>query len=164
MENWKNIKGLEDCYQISSMGNVRSIDREINGRNYKGKLIKPLIGYGGYYSVQLRRNIKKHIFYIHRLVADHFLEIKEGKNLINHIDENKFNNHYENLEWVTKSENHIHSNKGAGFLTRKFNDEEIKEIRSLFENGFSIYRISKNYNENSGTISNIINRKTYKEI
>lgn len=164
MEKWKDIKGFEGFYQISNLGKVRSLDRVINKREFKGTELKPLIGYGGYYSIQLRKHVKKTVYYIHRLVAEHFIEKKEGKSIINHIDENKFNNCFDNLEWVNISENCIHSNKGAGFLVRKFNKEQIEEIRNDNKNGKSIYLISKELNENGGTISNIVNYKTYKNI
>lgn len=164
MEKWKKIKGLEGFYEISSLGNVRSVERVVNGRKYKGCNIKPLIGYGGYYSVQLRKNVKKSIFYVHRLVAEHFIDKIDGKNIINHIDENKLNNNVENLEWCTNSENAIHSNKKAGFLSRKFTNEEILKIRQRHNNGETIYSITKDLNENGGTISNIVNYKTYKNI
>lgn len=164
MEKWIDIKGFEGFYQISNCGNVRSVDRVVSNRKYKGTELKPLIGFGGYYSVQLRKKVKKTVFYIHRLVAEHFIPNYENKKIINHIDEDKFNNNCCNLEWVTISENAIHSNKGAGLLTRKFDKKQIENIRDRFAKGESIYSICKDLNENGGTISNIVNHKTYKNI
>lgn len=164
MEEYKDIKGFEGFYQISNHGNVRSLNRIIKGREYKGSVLKNLIGYGGYPSIQLRVSIKKTCFYIHRLVAEHFLENKSNNPIVNHIDENKTNNYYLNLEFVTASQNTIHSNRGVGFLTRKFNSNQIKDIRERHKNGETIYSICKELNENGGTISNIVNNKTYKNI
>ena len=163
MEEWKDIKGFEGLYQISNLGNIKSLDRIVINRKYKGSYLKPQITYGGYYSIQLRKNKIKHIYYVHRLVATHFLNTQNGE-YINHIDENKLNNKYDNLEFVTKSYNTIHSNKGAGFLSRKFDKKEIQLIREMYNNGVSIYKISKDLNDNTGTISNIVNFKTYKNI
>jgi hypothetical protein len=162
MENWKDIKDLEGYYQISDLGNVRSVKRIVIGRNYPQFVLNPQISYGGYLSVQLRKDKKKYIYYIHRLVALHFCDgYFEGAH-INHIDENKLNNTALNLEWCTISQNKKHS--PTINCSRKYSESQIKEIRSLKENGMSIYAISKKYNDNSGTISNIINRKTYKNI
>lgn len=163
-ENWKEILGYEGYYQISNFGNIRSLNRFVNGREYKGKTLKPLIGYGGYLSIQLRKNVTKGCFYIHRLVAEHFIPNPENKQFINHKDENKLNPASSNLEWMTQKENHIYSNKGAGFLTRKFSSFQILDIREKHKKGMTIYAISKQLKENGGTISNIVNNKTYKNV
>jgi hypothetical protein len=162
MEVWKNIKEVSDYYQVSNYGNVRSVDRVVNNRNYKGTIIKPMLSYGGYYQVQLRVNIKKYVFSIHRLVAMYFVENDDEKLFVNHKNENKLDNHFNNLEWVTKSENSKHSCKKGGYFTRKFNYEQIKEIREMYNKGFSIYKIGNILNENTGTINNIVKLKTYK--
>ena len=59
----------------------------------------------GYCRVSLSRNGKIHTYYIHRLVAEAFISNPDNKPAINHIDENKANNHKDNLEWVTPKEN-----------------------------------------------------------
>lgn len=164
METWKFIIGLNDYYQISNFGNVRSVDRKIGCRFFKGQSIVPQLTYGGYLSVQLRVKVKKSIFYIHRLVANHFLIPDKKRKFINHIDENRLNNHFSNLEWVTKSENAKHSTKGKIQCSRKFTSEQILNIRQMHKSGLSLYKIAKNLNENSGTISNIVNRKTYNNL
>lgn len=171
MEIWKPIKTLEYCYEVSNTGLVRSIDRIIKARDgktqrfYKGQIIKPQITYGGYYSVQLRKNVTKSIFYVHRLVAEHFCDgYKEGL-LVNHINEDKLDNRSCNLEFVTKSENSIHSlGKNNRIGSRLLNNDDVIDIRESWKNGESIYSISKRMNQNSGTISNIVNMITYKDV
>ena len=160
MEKWIDIKGLEGFYQISNFGNVRSVQRVVNKRKYKSVPITAHITYGGYYSVQLRKCITKTIYYVHRLVALHFVDGYYDGAHVNHIDNNKLNNNAENLEWVSISENKKHTPTQNS--SRKYTMEQVKEIRQLYLKGMSIYRISKNYKDNSGTISNIINYKTYK--
>jgi len=59
--------------------------------------------------VTLCENRKKKNMYIHRLVAEAFIDNPENKKFVNHIDYNKSNNNIDNLEWVTASENMIHS-------------------------------------------------------
>ena len=169
MEVWKEIKGYEGFYEISNLGNVRSIDRIIKDKNgvrerfYKGVQINPLVGYGGYYVVQLRKNVKKGIFYVHRLVAEHFCGGEKEGLLVNHINENKLDNRAVNLEFVTKSQNTKHSNNGK-ITVRKFTRKQILDIRQRYSDGESLYKISKDLKENSGTLSNIVNGKTYKDI
>lgn len=101
-EIWKKIIGYENNYEISSYGNVRNI-----------KTNKILIGdknSAGYKRVTLYSPIKKR-FFIHRLVALHFCEGYKENLVVNHKDGNKLNNHSDNLEWVTRSENDLHAFK-----------------------------------------------------
>lgn len=59
----------------------------------------------GYVQVVVTRRQKL----VHRLVAEAFVPRIEGKNIVNHKDGNKMNNHYTNLEWCTQAENIAHS-------------------------------------------------------
>ena len=112
MENeiWKDIKGFEGIYQISNQGRVRSLDRVVifkNGasRKYKGQILSKMISKYGYERVDLRMNGKHKIYSVHRLVAEAFIPNPEGKETVNHKDENKQNNCVDNLEWMTIKEN-----------------------------------------------------------
>ncbi len=158
----KEIKEVDCLYSISNTGDVYANDRIVNGRRYQKKILKLQIGYGGYYVIQFRKGTKKLIYYVHRLVAMYFVDGNFDGALVNHIDCNKLNNDSSNLEWVTKSENSKHSPTINS--SRKYTNEDIYKIRKMKEDGLSIYRISIIYKENSGVISNIVNKKTYKEI
>lgn len=112
-EIWKDIKNYEGFYQVSNLGNVRSLDRYVNykkiGKQYiKGKNLKPN-NVSGYYQVLLMNNGKKAYKKVHRLVAETFIPNPDNKPQVNHIDGNKLNNNVENLEWNTVSENILHS-------------------------------------------------------
>ena len=114
-EIWKSIQGYEGKYEISNLGNVRSVDRFIiNSKGIKhfrkSQLIKPVISHRGYVRVGLR-NLGKKMFSVHRLVGIAFLLNPENKPMINHIDGNKQNNFVGNLEWVTQSENEKHAHE-----------------------------------------------------
>jgi hypothetical protein len=85
----------------------------------------------GYKWIQLCVNNKKKNFYIHQLVAQHFIENPDKKQIVNHIDGNKTNNNVDNLEWVTHSENLIHYHTFLKDKPRKSknssSDEEVND-------------------------------------
>lgn len=107
-EIWKDIKGYKGIYQVSNLGNVKSLPRKTNNQYYKGSYLKQYI-YKGYLKLQLTKHSKSKWFLVHRLVAQAFIPNPENKPQVNHIDGNKLNNSINNLEWVTNSENQIHS-------------------------------------------------------
>lgn len=108
-EIWKDIEGYEGKYQVSNMGRVRSLGREVyHGRFHKFQKERVLRGNllpQGYYQVLLSKNGRPKPFRIHRLVAMAFVEgYKEGL-VVNHKNEIKADNRAENLEWVTQQQN-----------------------------------------------------------
>ena len=110
-EIWKDIPNFEGYYQVSNLGNVRSVERIIKYRdgrtfNYPSKQLKQTKDTRGYPQVGFNVNGRQTNHRTHRLVAETFL-VKPEINLIsvNHIDGVKVNNKLENLEWVTYSEN-----------------------------------------------------------
>lgn len=101
-------------YQISNIGNVRSLERKVfqQGRiqTYQGSVITPYIINSGYLCVKLSKNNKKRAFTIHRLVAESFIENPNNYPCINHKDENRHNNNVANLEWCSYSYNSNYGN------------------------------------------------------
>ena len=142
-EVWKDIRGYEKYYQISNLGRVRSLDRiikdEKNNRtfNIKGKIITPTDNGNGYLIIGLRKNGKRNNKYIHRLVAEAFLDKCDGQEYINHIDFNKKNNNISNLEWCTQKENINYSIKKGRYISgkketiNKINKKLIKKEQEL---------------------------------
>lgn len=121
IEIWKDIIDYEGIYQISNIGRVKSLDRNIlysNGKTHfqKGKELNGFLNTSGYWSVDLYKRGKSKKFYIHRLVAIAFIPNPFNKTEINHIDEDKLNNCVENLEWCTSSENKL-----AGTVIKRAN-------------------------------------------
>lgn len=104
MEIWKDIKGYEDAYQVSSYGRVKAKDRLVNAtfgsqQLRRGQDIKAIQMPNGYYVVGLWKDGKSKNKYVHRLVAEHFLINENNLPEVNHKDENKANNSLDNLEW-----------------------------------------------------------------
>ncbi len=107
-EIWKNAR--TPGYSVSSLGRVRSEARVVNRGRYSvswpEKILKPRPHSGGYLRVQLGGSKD---YYIHRLVAEAFLDNPNNLPEVNHIDGVKSNNNVDNLEWVTPSENSRHA-------------------------------------------------------
>ena len=114
-EIWKDIQGYEGHYQVSNLGNVRSLDRTVAvnlskqpERKVKGRVLRKTINKYGYCCVLLWLNKKSKFSTIHRLVANAFIPNPLDKPQVNHKDSNRSNNYVHNLEWATHSENQKH--------------------------------------------------------
>ena len=96
-ENYKNIKDYKNQYKISPDGVVVSIPRKGTQIN-KLKILKQHKNNCGYKMVALSKNNKIKWHFVHRLVAEAFLDNPENKPCVNHIDGNKLNNNIEKIE------------------------------------------------------------------
>jgi len=117
-ERWKCIKGFPG-YWISEYGRIRSPRKTwvVTGApnaagsiaTRQGRILKPSNN-GRYKTQQIFRDGKYKVFYIHRLVAYNFIGDPGVYMEVNHKDGNIFNNHFSNLEWVTRQQNMEHYN------------------------------------------------------
>lgn len=109
-ETWK---AFETGYEVSNLGNVRSIDRIVQTAKQplrlKGKVLKPAIDKKGYKRVAIMVDGKLITLKVHRIVAKAFIDNINDKPQVNHIDGIKTNNHVSNLEWMNNSENIQHA-------------------------------------------------------
>lgn len=96
METWKPVVGYEGLYEVSDLGNVRSLNWH-NEKYARNLWLKP--HNKGYFQVELVRNKEKKMHMVHRLVAIAFIPNPLNLPQVNHKDENKKNNAVENLEW-----------------------------------------------------------------
>lgn len=138
MEKWKDIKGYEGFYQVSTEGQVRSVDREHvylrQGtevtRRKKGVILKPATNSLGYLHVLLSKENKKEFLSVHSLVAKAFIYKEHEELEVNHIDGNKKNNSVDNLEWISHQDNIIH----AFQVTYRKDLAKNRVIKALKEN------------------------------
>ena len=114
-EIWKDVPNFEGIYQVSNLGNVKSLSRCIihrgNVSHINEKIMKPFINRGGYKCIKLSKNQKYYPIKVHRLVALAFIPNPNNYEFVNHKDENKQNNIVSNLEWCTKKYNNEYGSK-----------------------------------------------------
>lgn len=109
-EVWKDIKDYEGLYQVSNLGNVKSVG--VFHKNFSGdvtytpreRFMKPTVD-RGYLKLQLSRGKKRKTKYIHQLVAEAFIPNLNNYREVNHKDSNPTNNRIENLEWCDRKYN-----------------------------------------------------------
>ena len=106
MEIWKDIDGYEGKYQISNLGNVKSLS--FRNQKFSGYLTQKTSN-KGYKVVELTEKGKTKFALVHRLVAVAFVDNPNNFPIVNHKDENPINNHADNLEWCTYSYNRTYS-------------------------------------------------------
>jgi hypothetical protein len=111
-EIWKDITGYEGKYQVSNFGRVKSLNKQIKGKNeslrfIKEKIIKQSEDNHGYFVVCLCLNSLKNTRKVHQVVAEAFLNHSRcgHKLVVDHIDNDKSNNYLTNLQIITQREN-----------------------------------------------------------
>ena len=117
-EKWKEIPGYEGHYMCSTYGRVKSIDRIVKSKNginqyRKGRILYQEKTKHGYLIIRLVKDGIRRGGGVHRFVAKTFIDNPKNKPEVNHINEVKYDNRVENLEWMTSSEN---TNHGFGFM------------------------------------------------
>jgi len=169
-EIWKDIENYEGLYKISNFGNIKAMPKKAGFNNRKEKLLKYKINQFGYLTIGLCKNSKRKWFMIHRLIANAFISSIKNKPQVNHKDGNKQNNHIDNLEWCTSSENLKHAFKiglrngnGEKHSQHKLKNEDILWIRKNHQD-YSRENLSKKYNISKSNLCLIINNKTWNHI
>lgn len=175
-EIWKDIENQEGRYQVSNLGNVRSLDRLVlavtktartHYRRACGKVLKPHVDKLGYAVVNLY-DYGNRLHKVHRLVASAFIPKVTKKPKVNHKDLNKLNNRADNLEWCTQKENVHHflangvkpSRQGVKNGRAKLSPDDVIMIRFI---GRSVptLQLAKSFNMDWTTINNILNYKLW---
>jgi hypothetical protein len=148
MNNWHPIEDTCYIYFVNELGEVES---RFPGK--KPHRLKPKIDRGGYHSITIVKAGKKFSKFIHRLVAEAFINNPSNKNEVNHINGIKTDNRVENLEWVTHSENIQHAyNIGLCTPKTKVVIDDFHEERYC-----SVREAAEAFNINEGTCRNYLN-------
>lgn len=134
VEIWKPIAGYEGLYEVSNLGRVKSLPRKTS----TGGIMKPSTTVWGYLMCALWKDGKGKSFSVHRLVAEAFIPNPGNKPTVNHIDCNKKNNHVDNLEWCTQTENVRHSVRLGHYESSGAPNKPViqREKHGQFENRF----------------------------
>ena len=177
-KEWRAVVGYEGKYEVSSLGNVRSLDRLVvhKKRNgvvkclYKGKLLEHKWTKGLYDQIYISREKQK---YVHRLVAQAFIPNPENKPQVNHLDNNPSNNNVSNLEWTTQKENMEHCAKqgrnainifrGESHPNSKLKNIDVIKIREM-KGKKSNREIGKVFGVSKGAVQRIISRTGWTHI
>jgi len=169
-EIWKPIKGYEKIYEISNLGNVKSLAAKGSGKFKVDTVMKPFNNGRGYMYYSLNNGIKVKNFSGHRLVVEAFIEPNSDLPDINHKDGNKKNNVLANLERCNKKMNMVHASLtgllkcGEESHLSKITESDIVKIKKLW--GYNIEReiIAHVFNISYAQISRIVNNKNWKHL
>jgi hypothetical protein len=172
-EEWRDISGYEDYYQVSTLGRVRSCDRVVKHRKgdqmVKGRLLNPSLDRNGYFRITLYKDGSRSFFLVHRLVAIAFLAIDTLRNDVNHKNGVKDDNRVENLEWCTHLENMRHAiDTGLmpSFVGEKhplslLTESQVLEIRELRACGTKLRVIAEMYGVSLSVIAGVVYRNNW---
>lgn len=173
MEQWRQVGGYEEFLEVSNLGNVRTVARQIplNGglRYFKSIQCKLCLKRNGYFQVAVRLGgkDKRKWFLVHRIVALAFIPNPENLPQINHKDGNKTNNTVSNLEWCNSSHNQNHavkmglcSNEESHYKA-KLTASEVREIRASND---SSKVAGEKYGVDKSTVKAIRRFKTWKYV
>lgn len=177
-EQWKQIKGNREIYEVSNLGNIRTRDREgARGYKVKGHTLAQYDNSNGYLRCGMNIDGKQKLYFVHRLVAKLFILNPDGKPYVNHKNGDKHDNSVENLEWCTKSENEKHAwanglkhniaTKGELHGMHKLNRKDVEYIREnhIRNGGFmKTGELAKMFSVNPQTITEIVSERIWKSI
>ena len=168
MENevWKNIKFFEKgvlydytgIFQVSNYGRIKFLERiDSNNHLVKEKIKKQRTDKDGYKITTLTYNNVRKDFKVHRLVAYMFLTKQKQFNIVNHKDENKANNHVNNLNWTCNREN-INYGKRNKKISKPINQYDLDG--NFIRTWDSIHQVEKTIGYDSSSICKCLKNKT----
>lgn len=168
-EIWKDVVGHEGFYQVSNLGQVKSLPRTVNNKFYSGKVLSTKNSNPKQYEkTSLHDSGASRYYKVHQLVARAFIPNPDNKREVNHIDGNKHNNKVDNLEWVTSKENKEHNHKlgitriGERHQNSILNEDTVKQIKLMLKDGISQTVIARHFNLKTYMVNNIKRENTWK--
>lgn len=173
IEEWRDVPDWPE-YQVSNLGRVKRVLPSQNGRAVVGGIRQPITLSSGYLAVTLSTKGRgRRLVPIHRLVALAFLGNPPVREMeVNHIDANRGNPRLDNLEWVTRSDNHRHAYrvgyanaKGQANGYSKLTDEAVINIRSLARPDRTNFPdLAILFNVSAATIYDVVSGRTWRHL
>jgi NUMOD4 motif/HNH endonuclease len=168
-EVWKQISFTDFKYEVSNYGRVRSYCQDSDN----GKILNPS-QIGGFRVVSLKYKNKSKHFLVHKLVAQAFSpKASNDQTVVIHLDWNKGNNHYSNLQWYTKADSYkrMHKRlqeerkkKGKVVTYSKLKLEEVALIKSMLNRGVKQKLIAKMFCISEMQITRIKRGENWNEV
>ena len=174
-EQWRPALGYEGAYQVSTHGRVRSLTRMVptchgSERIQHGRILKYRTNVQtGYPLVILSRDGVKKVRHVHSMVAEAFIGPQPEGMFVNHIDNERTNNHVSNLEYVTPGENTRHAMEAGTFATgaartqAKLDWAKVRAIRRRSREGATHNRLAQDYGVSRTLVSLVIANKRWVE-
>lgn len=167
---WRQIKGYEGLYEVSDTGLIKALHKRVDRgkchRTWKEHIRACGADNNGYLRVSLSKDGMNKTYKVHRLVAEAFIDNPHNLPQVNHLDGDKTNNHVNNLEWCTRSENMKHACKlklkrcdGEFNSQSKLTQADVNEIRLVYKprhKEFSTVALAKKYGVHRKTITRVV--------
>lgn len=174
-EVWKPVYKWESLYEVSNLGNVRSLStlREVcyKGRiiyrKIEGKVLKTSIGKDGYRHISICERSRHFNSKIGRMVLMAFVSVQSSDMETCHNDGNRLNDCLSNLRWDTGKGNaqdkYLHGTHhiGADSVNSKLSVVDVIEIREMINEAVPHRLIAGKFGIGTITISKIRNGKSY---
>lgn len=131
-EIWKPINGYIGIYEISNLGRIKHLPagkrNKMDAFGDKEFIIKSKLSRGYEQVCLINEYGIKTYYYVHKLVAKAFCDNPNNYPCVNHIDENKTNNRFDNLEWCTVLYNNTYNNRAIIAGSKKAKSVDIYRI------------------------------------
>lgn len=167
-EIWKDVPGYERIYEVSSLGNIRSLVSNKGIR--RTKILSPSKSGRRYKSAVLYKDGLRTEVALHRLICMAFFGPSEGKQ-VNHKNGDRFDNRIENLEYMTAQENTAHGRRILGKCVgeknggAKITEKDVRDIRRRFELCASSFAsMGRQYGISEVQVARICKRQIWKHI
>jgi len=167
------IPGYEERYEIDTDGNVYAMVAYRKLASGRLNIVRP--NKDGYISTSLYKDGKARGYYVHRLVMLVFQPIENARLLeVNHKDGNRANNRLDNLEWMTHTQNMLHSHlvlnpwnnmpHGERATKSKLKEQDVREIRYLLKQGVSRRELANRFHVSPIAIGDIATGKSWRRL
>lgn len=168
-EAWICINNEKTRYIVRTDGRIFSTNYRMSGKIHE---LSKVTDTGGYQEVKLSIHNKSFLAQVHQLVAQAFILNSNNYDEVNHIDGNKKNNHVENLEWSSRSDNlkHAYANNlikpicGENHSKTNLSNKTVRKICELIEDNVGLKTISKITGVPYLIVNSIYHKRTWNSI